>query len=236
MSANYKARTAAKWLGIGTGVAAAGYATSVALTWCRYGYANREDKDRDLELDRFMPIYDAVERHRARVVAPAEITFSAACDLNIQKSTIVRALFKSREFILGGEPQETASPQGLIAQAKTWGWGVLAESAGAWIIFGGVTQPWVANPVFRALPPGEFAAFQEPGYVKIAWTLRVDPVETAISMARTETRVVTTDAVSRVKFRRYWACLLPGMKWIRRIALNLVKAEAERRAKLEGVK
>jgi hypothetical protein len=71
--------------------------------------------------------------------------------------------------------------------------GMLAEDPGHEIVFGAVTQPWAANPVFLALSPDEFAKFQEPGYVKIAWMLRVDPVDGGKSMASTETRVATTD-------------------------------------------
>jgi len=217
--------------------AAAAYATSVGVTWCRYGHAKRraDGDDRDSELDRFIPLYDVLERHRVLVAAPAQITFSAACDLNLQQSAIIRAIFKSRELLLSGNSNGVTSPAGLTTQAKAWGWGVLAEHPGRWIIFGAVTQPWLANPVFRALPPDEFVAFDEPGYVKIAWTLRVDSVGKGKSVARTETRVVTTDAFARRKFRRYWAFVLPGVMLIRRIALKLVKAEAERRAKQEIV-
>ncbi len=84
---------------------------------------------------------------------------------------------------------------------------------------GGVTQPWDPNPVFRALPPDEFAAFRDPGYVKIVWTLRADPVGDGKSVFRTETRAVATDSESRKKFRRYWSLLSPGIIAIRRAML-----------------
>ena len=64
---------------------------------------------------------------------------------------------------------------------------------------GTVTQPWVANVLFRSVSPEEFMAFNEPGYVKIAWTLRVDPINASESVARTETRVATTDPAARAK-------------------------------------
>jgi hypothetical protein len=166
-----------------------------------------------------------------RVAAPAETTFSAACSMNLQQSAIVRAIFKGRQLILSGKAEERSSPRGLVAQAKAWGWGVLAEDLGREIIFGGVTQPWVANPAFRALAPDEFEAFHEPGYVKIAWTLRADPVDATRSVFRTETRVATSDATARAKFRQYWAFLSPGIKLIRWISLAPLKVEAERLAR-----
>jgi hypothetical protein len=96
-------------------------------------------------------------------------------------------------------------------------------------VFGAVTQPWAGNPIFRAQPLGEFAKFQEPGFVKIVWMLRVDRIDGGTSMASTETRVATADPVSRAKFRRYWSWASPGMFLIRLVSLRAVRDEAERR-------
>ena len=113
---------------------------------------------------------------------------------------------------------------------KALGWGVLAEEPGHEIVMGAVTRPWNGNVVFRGLPPDEFAAFNEPDYVKIVWTLRADAVSDTTSIARTETRAIATDAESRRKFRWYWARFSPGIVLIRELSLRLVKREAERRA------
>jgi hypothetical protein len=112
---------------------------------------------------------------------------------------------------------------------KALGWGMLAELPGREIVMGGVTQPWEPNPVFRALPPDEFAAFNDSGYVKIVWTLRADPADGGKSVFRTETRAVATDPESRKKFRRYWSFLSIGIIAIRRAILPVVKTDAEKR-------
>ena len=231
MNANRHRRAVLRWLAAGLGLAAASYAAYVAIAWGRYGHGiqPRGPEEGDLLLDRFMPTYEVTERHHVRVAAPAEITLAAAFNLDLRQSAIVRSIFKGRELILGADPKETAGPPGLAAQARAWGWGVLAEIPGREIVFGAVTQPWLANVVFRALPPDEFAAFHEPEYVKIVWTLRADPIGAAESVARTETRVATTDPVARTKFRWYWSFFSPGILLIRRITLRLLKAEAERR-------
>ncbi len=204
-----------------------------ALAWAQYGHPKRiEDKGKDSELERFIPDYEVTERHRITVNAPAEIAFSAACDLNLESCTIVRALFRARELLLGStSARKKALPIGLVDQAKLWGWGILSEDPGRKIIFGAVTQPWLARPAFRALSPADFPAFHEPGYAKIAWTLQVRPADATTSTACTETRVVTTDPVSRTKFRHYWAFARPGIVLIRWVALRLVKQAAEVRAK-----
>jgi len=215
------------------GLAVAAYASSVGITWCLYGHPKRKvgSDCGELQLDQFIPEYEVVKRHAARVAAPAGIAFGAACEMNIQQSAIVRAIFRTRGLVLGSEPEREARLLGLVDQARAWGWGVLAELPGREIVFGGVTQPWLGNPAFRALPPAEFRDFNEPGYVKIAWTLRADPIGPTKSIVRTETRVATTDPGSRAKFRRYWSLVMPGSVLIRRIGLRLVKTEAERRAR-----
>jgi len=92
---------------------------------------------------------------------------------------------------------------------------------------GAVTQPWYANVVFHPLPPDEFLRFHERDYVKIVWNLRAAPAGPHQSIFRTETRVVTTDAGARAKFRWYWARFSPGITLIRWLSLRAVRRDAE---------
>jgi hypothetical protein len=225
-------RSAAGWLACGAGLAAGAYATYASATWLRYGKVRLAvDDEQDSLLDRFMPTDEVVERHHIRVAAPADITFAAMCDVDLQRSRLVRGIFKGRELMLRSKADSLVRPPGLLALTQTLGWGILAEVPGREVVVGAVTQPWKSNVVFRALPPDRFAAFCDPDYVKIVFTLRVDPTGVGESVARTETRVMTTDRVARRKFRRYWSMVSPGVVIIRRVALTLVKAEAERRTR-----
>ena len=213
------------------GAAAAVYAGYAATTWLRYGNTRPADGDAaDRVLDRMMPLYDIVERHHIDVAAPADVTFATACEQDLMALPIVRAIFRGRELLLGSEPDTGAHPRGLLALTKSIGWGELATVPDREIVMGAVTQPWEANVVFRPLPPDQFAAFIEPGYVKIAWTLRADPAGANGSVFRTETRAIATDAYARAKFRTYWSLLSPGIIAIRWALLWPLKAEAERRA------
>jgi hypothetical protein len=223
---------ALRWTAGGLGLMAMGYAMVVGTTWYRYGHDTSADPDeRDPLLDQFMSEYEVAERHRVRVAAPAAITLSAAAHVDLQQSRIVRAIFKARELVLGAEPGAQTQPRGLLAQTTSLGWRVLAEKPGREIVVGAVTQPWQPNVVFRGLAPEEFRVFREPGYVKIIWTLRADPVGDTESIFRTETRVATTDPAARAKFRWYWARFSPGIILIRRLMLGPLRADAERRAR-----
>jgi hypothetical protein len=155
--------------------------------------------------------------------------------MSLFDSCLARALFKGRELMLGAPPAAptapaaAAVPPGLLASVLALGWGMLADEAGREIVLGAVTKPWEPAPVFRDLAPREFAAFAEPDYVKIVWTLRADPVGDEACIFRTETRAIATDVEARAKFRRYWAFVSPGVALIRRAMLDPVKREAERR-------
>jgi hypothetical protein len=230
MKQTRRART--RWLSAGIGLAAGAYATYVATTWYRYGNPPAPaDDETDPLLDGFMPAYDVAERHHARVAASAELTLAVAGELDLQASPIVRTIIRAREIVLGARPVERLEPRGLLAEVKALGWGVLAEIPGREVVVGAVTKPWEPDVTFRALPPGDFAGFSEPGYVKIAWTLRADEITATESVFRTETRAIATDATARKKFRRYWSCFSPGIRLIRWALLGPVKHEAERRAR-----
>ncbi len=224
-------RSLVRWLAAGAGFAAGAYGTYVAVTWTRYGRVRPGAPDEtDGLLDLFMPAYEVAERHHIQLAAPAAVTLAAAREMDLFHLPVVRQILRGRELMLGAAPGNRASlSAGLLADARSLGWAVLAEMPDREIVVGAVTRPWEANVVFRPVPPDAFAAFDEPDYAKIVWTLRADPIDASTSVFRTETRVATTDAGARGKFRRYWAWLSPGIVAIRQVVLQAVKIEAERR-------
>jgi hypothetical protein len=213
-------------------ISAAAYTAYATSSWRGYGNPPPPEADeRDDLLDQFMPVYDIVERHRVAVNAPAAVVLTAAKEQDLMQSGFVRAIFKARELVFGATPDDRVQPHGLLAMVTGLGWGVLAERPGREIVVGAITKPWEANVTFRALPVDQFAAYNEPGNVKIIWTLRADPVGEGGSIFRTETRAVATDAAARARFRKYWAFASPGISAIRWLSLRPLKQDAERRAR-----
>lgn len=219
------------------GTALAGSAAAAALaataygarTWYRYGRRSRGSDGEEL-LDEFMPRFDVVERHQIEVHAEAEVTYASARELDLHHSPLARGLFRARQLFMGGRVAPASEQGSFLDEVQALGWRVLAEDHGRELIMGAVTQPWVADVVFRGVAPEEFAAFQEPNYVKIAWTLGASPLADGHSVFRTETRAIATDPAARARFRRYWTLASPGILLIRWEMLRLVKREAERRA------
>jgi len=228
---NNPLRKAAELTGAALAMAAGAYAGYAAITWIRYGRVcpGPYRGDRDELLDRFMPTYEAVERHRRFVRASAPVTMAAATEMDLLESPVIRGIFKARAVILGAAP-DARDRAGLLSDVLALGWGVLAERPGREVVVGAVTKPWEPNVTFRAITPDDFAAFAEPDYVKIVWTLRADPVGDSYSIFRTETRAVATDQAARRKFRLYWAAFSPGIWLIRRLSLGPLQRDAERRA------
>ncbi len=176
-----------------------------------------------------MPAYEVRERHGIRVAAPATDTYASARALDIHRSFLVRAIFRGRELLMRSERGNGRAPKPLVDETLALGWGMLTEVAGREIVMGAVTRPWEPDVHFWSLPPDEFAGFDAPGYAKIVWNLLATPVDAEHSVFSTETRVVTTDGVSRDRFRRYWTVMSPGIVLIRRLSLRIVRSDAERR-------
>lgn len=208
----------------------AGYGALAAWAWARYGHIRATSSDDvDELLDAFLPTYDVSERHSIHVNAPAAVVLAAAKEMRLAQSPITRAIFRARELVVGATPDSTVRPEGLLEFTQSLGWRILADRPGRQVVVGAVTQPWLANVVFRGIAPDEFAAFSEPGFVKIVWTLRADEAGAGQSRFLTETRVSTTDAHTRSRFRWYWARFSPGIWLIRALMLGPLKKEAEKR-------
>ena len=119
----------------------------------------------------------------------------------------------------------TADVAGLLGM----GWGLLTEEPGRYLAAGAVCQPWRANVVFTPIDAARFASHHEPDAVKIAWTLETESLGSARTRFATETRAVSTDAVARIKFRRYWRWARFGIVGIRWLLLPAIRRAAQHR-------
>jgi hypothetical protein len=219
----------AGWIAGGAmGAAAAAGLGHMARTWHGYGKSG-EGGPVDPLLDRFMPACEVRERHEIHVAAPVVDTWAAVRALDIHRSGLVRAIFRGRELLMRSGRANGRDSKPLVDETLAMGWGMLTEVAGREIVMGAVTRPWEPDVRFWSLPPDEFARFDAPGYAKIVWNLAAVPVDAEHSLFSTETRVVTTDAVSRERFRRYWTVMSPGIVLIRRLSLRIVRSDAEKR-------
>jgi hypothetical protein len=162
------------------------------------------------------------------------VTFDVARNISLRSIPLVRTMFWLRARAMGATGEGRVGERAFVDEALAMGWGMLADDPGRLFVAGAECQPWIADVVFRPVPPADFESFAEPDRVKIAWTLEVEPLAAARSGApasqfSTETRAVATDAEARRKFLRYWSVARYGIIAIRWLLVPAVRREAERR-------
>jgi hypothetical protein len=175
-------------------------------------------------LDKYLPTWDVGDRHDGLVAADRERAYGALRGLDLERSKIVRALFFVRtlpERLRGGRPRSRS--RAFIDSALEQDWVILEEEPGRQLVMGAVTRPWKPIVRFRGLPGPEFTDFAEPGFAKIAWSIEAEEAGAGKTRLAIETRVLTTDPVSRRKFRRYWFIFGAGIRLIRVAGLAEVR-------------
>jgi hypothetical protein len=222
---------ALRLVGAAVGLGVASWVAYAAVTWARFGKADPGRHPMDELVDRFMPDPEVDEYHSLDVDAPAAFTFEAAKLMDLQAALPIKAIFFLRAIpsLLRGERFRQAVSHGIIEETLELGFGVLAEIQDREIVIGTYTQPWHEDVTFRSLPADQFAGFDEPGFVKILVSFAAEPLGPSRSRFVTRTRVVTTDAEARRKFRLYWSPMSAGIILIRSFSLPMVKKAAERR-------
>ena len=177
----------------------------------------------------FVPAPDASDAHEIVIHAPAEAVFECAANVDLGSLPLVRAIFWLRSTIMRDRPVDRV-PEGIVAETRRLGWGVLRYEPGRVLVLGAATRPWQKNVTFVAIPPDAFRTFAEPNLVKIAWTLEAEPLGTMLTRLRTETRAEATDARARRRFTLYWVVFCVGIHFIRWNMLRAIRREAERGA------
>jgi len=197
-------------------------------------FTKQELRTERRSIERFTPAWDVRTYHEMIVQAPANTVFAVAEHFDLQSSPVVRAIFWLRGKILGASNQPPRRPVGLVEETKSLGWGELTRRPGRELVMGAVTQPWVADVKFTAVPPDDFLGYAEPGHVKIVWTLEAVPIEPTLTLFRTETRVRATDLAARQTFMKYWRFARFGIELIRWLHLPALRRAAELQYRLQA--
>jgi hypothetical protein len=180
-------------------------------------------------IDDFLPVYDATERHRIDIRAPAEQVYAAVQTLDLGHSPIVRWL-----FLLRGLPafwlsrQKPKQPLGLtMDRLLKSGFIVLGARPPQELVLGLVGRFWTAHGDIQQLDAAGFRSFDRPGYAKAVWNFSLTELADGLTRLHTETRVLCLDEASRWQFRLYWLFIRPFSGLIRREALHAIKRSVE---------
>lgn len=175
-------------------------------------------------LDRLIPLPRLLEIDHVDVAAPPGRAWEAARHGDLAHSPLVRALFAIRtvpERLRGGDPgPPRLRLDDMTSSPEHPGFRILAEDAPREVAIGAIGQVWKpAIPFVHVDDAAGFAAYTAPGWVKVAWALRVVPRGDG-SRIELEVRVDATDEAAWRAFRRYWLLVGPGSHLIRRAALS----------------
>jgi hypothetical protein len=181
-------------------------------------------------LDAHLPTYDVVLTEHVVVDADAVTVFEAAKNFNFMttRSLLVTAMMTARSVPsrLLGRPVVT--PQSLMLARDSGalpGWVVLGEVPGREVVFGAVGTFWKPDIQWHDLAAEQFAAFEEPGWGKIACHLLVRPDGPDRSILSYECRTATTDQVSRAQMSRYWWLIRPFVAYVLRAVIRTIRSE-----------
>lgn len=183
----------------------------------------------DLLIDRLMPVCDVRRVQHTAVGAPADATFAAIDRLDFRRDRLVAAVSAVRLL-----PERIRQRRRPVAAAEDYDrfaamWTTLGEQPGTQKVLGLVGAFWNQDAGLIEVAAKDFAAFDRPGYGKVALGYLVTPYGSG-SILTAETRVALTDDEARRRFRRYWTVVGPGAWFTMARALRLIKADAEQAA------
>jgi hypothetical protein len=156
-----------------------------------------------------LPDYDVRVVHSVTVDAPPERALAAALSVTPRDAPLLRLLFALRGL-------RTPATRSIWEAMASEGFRKYDESTLA-----AIGQPWRLLRGLRR--EADFAAFEQPGWAKMAMDFRVTDGKLV-----TETRVRVTDDAARRAFRRYWLAVRPFSGLVRRSWLAAAKRRAER--------
>jgi hypothetical protein len=207
---------------------------------------------RDL-LEHHLPVYDVSDSVACTVEADTHSTWAALMDADLLKVARGRPMVAALGFVrllpdlatrllhrekLPEEPDELQLRDMGRLPADQGGWIELGVEPEAELALGLVGRFWLPVIEYARVRPQEFAAFDEPGWAKTVYDLRVTPVADDRTLLAATMRTVGTDAHARKWFRRYWTLGVgSGAHVLVNGLLEMVAKDAEERmlARAAGV-
>ena len=180
-------------------------------------------------LDQVIPTPRLLEIDHADVAGRPERVWLLLRHGELASSALIRALFALRtlpERLAGKPVSSSVRIDQLRSSAKHPGFQLLLEEPPRELVVGAIGKVWrVELPFVHVAHAADYAAFREPGYIKVAWAIRVLPRGEQDCRVEFELRVDATDDSSWHKFQRYFRLIGPTSHFIRRSLLRSLARE-----------
>ncbi len=195
-------------------------------------------------IDRYLPRFDVTLIEHTVIDADVATTWAALADFDLM--TISTPLLQAAMFVRdiptrvaawSGRPRPSAAEPPELKLGGDGpgldGWLALGRTAEHEVAFGAVGRFWQPDIEWydvSEMTPEQFAAFDEPGWGRIAANFSFRPYGESRTLASYEARTATADVDSARRFARYWLLVRPFVGHIMRAALAGLQRDAERRA------
>jgi hypothetical protein len=180
-------------------------------------------------LDQLIPIPRLLQTDDIHLAADPGRVWELVRHGTLVRSPLIRSLFALRtlpEWLSGKSAELRLTVDDLRSSPDAPGFQLLAEDPGRELAVGAIGKVWRPEiPFVHSDDAESFLAFAEPGYVKVAWAIRVLPEGERDSRVEFELRVDATDRASWQKFERYFALIGPVSHFIRRALLDSLARE-----------
>jgi len=189
-----------------------------------------------LLIDDFLPRYDLTQVQHVLVAASPTTTYQVLRRVDVMESRLARALVWSQAVPkqlmrrARGLPTRVVAPAhaGFDDMLATKAWTLLAEEPGQELVLGLLWPFGQAVPQIPEVDPAGWAAFADPGFAKVAWSMSVRPFGAGRTLVVSEARTACTDAATARHFRLIWRGLGPFAALLKGRLLHLVVAGAAR--------
>lgn len=181
-------------------------------------------------LDRLIPTPRLLELDEQDIAAPVLDVWNAVRHGELARSGAIRALFALRTLPerLRGKPAGAASLR-LDAMRSTPdqpGFQVLCDEPPHAVVVGAIGKVWLPDIPFAHVEGVDaYAAFHDPDFVRVAWSLVLDATHPERTRLSIEVRVDATDDAAWQKFVQYFRLIGPFSRFIRRSALRSLARE-----------
>jgi hypothetical protein len=175
-------------------------------------------------LDRLISHPRRLELDRVDLAVTQERAWEAVRHGRLPQSRLTKLLFAIRTLPerLAGKTVDEAGLRldDMRSSEDRPGFQVLVDDPPHEVVVGAIGRVWQLEIPFLHVPDAAaFAAFEEPGWIKVAWALRVVRRGERASRLELELRVDATDDESWAKFKRYFLLIGPASRLIRRSLL-----------------
>jgi hypothetical protein len=170
-------------------------------------------------LDEWLPAAAVRTRHRRTAAAPADDLWQAARGVRLSETRRLGRLVRWR---IPGLPADLTYHELFRAYPFC-----VLDEGDDWLVSGLCGRIWTLHRDYPRLSADDFAAWDEPGTVRVAFAHWVSAEDDGRAVLWSEARVQPVDARARLRLKATWAVIGPFERLVGAEPLALAAARAE---------